>query len=266
MIVIGERINSTRPRISEAIKNRNIAYIAREAKSQADNGADYIDVNCAMTQGDELQDIDWVMSVIQSELKDVNICIDSPNYLAIEKALKSYKGKGSIMINSITGEDERIKTIVPLAGEYNAKLVALTMDNKGMPETAEGRRDIAKNILDRVTKEGFREEDLYFDPLTRPISTEPKQAHEFLKSIPLIKKLGKVKTVCGLSNVSFGLPDRGVINSIFLAMAMQAGLDAAILDPTNKHIVSAIAGARALLCEDEYCAGYIKAYREGKLV
>lgn len=266
MIIIGERINSTRQKIHDAITARNIAYIVKEVTSQLDAGANFIDINCAMTSGDEVQDMDWLVSVIQSAAKGVSLCIDSPNYLAIERALKVYKSDGSLMINSITGEEDRIKRILPLARDNNAKLVALTMDENGMPDTAEGRFEAAKKIFERVTRDGFKAEDLYFDPLIRPISTEPKQAHEFLRSIPMIKSLGGVKTICGLSNVSFGLPNRKVINASFLSMAIHAGLDAAILDPTDKHIISGITAARALLCNDEYCAGYIKAFREGKLV
>lgn len=266
MFIIGERINSTRPRIQEAIKSRNASLIAREARLQADAGACFIDINCAMTSGDEVQDIDWVVSVIQSEIRDVSLCIDSPNYLAIERALKVYKAKGSLMINSITGEEARMKKILPLAKAHNARLVALTMDEAGMPDTAQARFEIAKKIFSRVRSEGFKTEFLYFDPLIRPISTEPHQAREFLKAIPLIKSLGEVKTVCGLSNISFGLPKRSLINSVFLAMAIQSGLDAAILDPLDKAISSGIAATRALLCDDEYCADYIKEFREGKLI
>jgi len=265
MLIIGELINSTRKPVYEAIKVRNAAFILKMATSQLKAGANFIDVNCAVTSGDEVQDMDWIVSVIQSEVEDASICVDSPNYLAIERALKVYKAKGELMINSITAQDKRIARILPLAKEYKAKIVALTMGEKGMPDTASERMEIAKAILEKVRKTGFAIEDIYFDALTRPISTEPKQAKEFLDSIPLIKSLG-VKTICGLSNISFGLPDRRLMNSIFLAMAIQAGLDAAILDPLDKHVVSSISASRALLCEDDYCAEYIKAFREGKLV
>ncbi len=266
MIIIGERINSTRSKINEAIKARNAQFILKEARNQCAAGARFIDINCAVTMGDELQDIDWVISVIQSEIPDVSLCIDSPNYLAIERALKTYSAAGRLFINSITAEDTRIRQIVPLALKYNANLVALTMDETGMPNTAEERFEIARKIFDRVRAEGFPPENIYFDALIRPISTEPVQATEFLRSIPMIKKLDNVKTICGLSNVSFGLPNRGLINSIFLSMAIQAGLDAAILDPTDRQVAMSIAASRALLCQDGYCAEYIKAYREGKLV
>lgn len=265
MIIIGERINSTRAQIQEAIKNRNASLIIKEVARQIDAGAHFIDVNCAMSLGDEIQDMDWVVSVIQSEVKGVSLCIDSPNYLAIERALKVRKAIGEVFINSITGEQPRIDKIVPLAVTYDAKLIALTMTASGMPHTAEERFDTARDILKRVCAKGFKAENLYFDPLIRPISTEPEQAKEFLRSIPMIKSLG-ARTVCGLSNISYGLPDRKVVNSVFLAMAMQSGLDAAILDPTEKQVMSSITASRALLCDDEYCAGYIKAFRSGQLV
>ncbi|MFH1189560.1 MAG: dihydropteroate synthase [Candidatus Omnitrophota bacterium] len=266
MLIIGERINSTRTKIFEAIKARDAAHIAKEAGAQIAAGAGYIDVNCAVTAGDELQDMDWVISVIQSAAPEANICIDSPNYLAIERGLKVCKPKGGLFINSITAEDSRIDKILPLAIKHRTKLVALAMDAGGMPDTAAGRFEIAKRIFDRVKRDGFDTNDLYIDALIRPISTEPAQALEFLKSLKLIKALGNVKTICGLSNVSFGLPDRGLINSIFLSMARAEGLDAAIIDPTEKHIASSLAASRALLGEDEYCAGYIKAFRDGKLI
>lgn len=266
MLIIGERINSTRSKIGEAIKARDAAVILKEAKSQIASGAEYIDVNCAVTAGDELQDIDWTISVIQSEAPGVNICIDSPSYLAIERGLKVYKSTGNLFINSITGEDSRINNILPLAIKYKTKLVALTMTGEGMPDTAAERFEIAKNIVEKAKKAGFDINDLYIDALVRPVSTEPAQAVEFLKAIKMIKGLGGVKTICGLSNVSFGLPDRGLVNSIFLAMAMSEGLDAAIIDPTERHIASSLAASGALLGTDEYCGKYIKAFREGKLV
>lgn len=265
MLIIGERINSTRAHIQEAITARNSAFIVKEARKQIGAGARFIDINCAMSLGDELQDMDWVISVIQSEIPDVSICIDSPNYMAIQKALESYRAKGRLFINSITGEKARIDLIAPLAVKYGASLIALTMGDGGMPNSAQERFEIAKDILEKVTEKGLKAKDIYFDPLIRPISTEPEQAKEFLHSIPMIKSLG-ASTICGLSNISYGLPDRKVINSTFLAMAIQSGLDAAILDPTEKQVISSIAAAEALICKDEYCAEYIKAFREGRLV
>ena len=265
MLIIGERINSTRAQIQEAMKKKDAAFILKEAKKQLAAGATYIDINCAMSLGDEVQDIDWVISVIQAEIKEISISIDSPNHLAIERALKVYNAGGGIFINSITGDESRIGHIVPLAVKYNTRLIALTMGAEGMPHSAEDRMGIAREILTKVVAKGFRPENLYFDPLIRPISTEPEQVKEFLRSLSMIKSLG-AKTICGLSNVSFGLPNRRLVNSTFLSMAIQSGLDAAILDPTEKYVMSSIAASRALLCEDEYCGEYIKAFREGQLI
>jgi len=265
MIIIGERINSTREKVREAISSHDAAFIIKEASTQLKAGAHYIDLNCAVTSGDEVRDIEWVVNTVQDAIPDVNICVDSPNHLAIERALAAYRGKGGLLINSITLDDSRIKNILPLALRYNTKLVALTMDSAGMPDTAEERRDIARKIFDTVKKSGFDTKRLLFDPLIRPVSTEPAQGREFLRSIPLIKSLGAA-TICGLSNISFGLPNRRLINAVFLSMACQAGLDAAILDPLDGNVISAVRAAEALLGEDEYCAGYLRAYRAGILV
>ena len=266
MLIIGERINSTRKGVRDMIAARNAGAILNEAASQAKAGAHFIDVNCAVTSGDELQDIEWVISVMQNAMPDVSVCIDSPDHLAIERALSVFKGTGRIIINSITAEESRCAKILPLALKYGTKLIALTMGGSGMPDTAAERAAIAKSILGRVKAAGFPEEDLYFDPLVRPISTEPGQAKEFLDSIPLIKALGNVKTICGLSNISFGLPNRSLINASFLAMAIERGIDAAIADPLDGRLMSSLSASRALLGLDEYCGDYIRAFREGVLV
>jgi len=266
MLIIGERINSTRKHIREAIKARNGDFIVAEAKQQIAAGADFIDVNCAVTSGDELVDIDWVIGVLRAGCGTFSICIDSPSHPAIERALDVYGSLGQIFINSITGDDKKIKHILPLAIKANARVVALTMNEKGMPDTAEDRFAIAQDIARKADAVGFNPENLYFDPLIRPVAIEPAQGRAFLDAIPLIKSIPGVKTVCGLSNISYGLPKRSLINSMFLAMAFKAGLDAAILDPTDVNISSSLCVSNALLGRDEYCAEYIGAFREGKLV
>ncbi|MFH1996505.1 MAG: dihydropteroate synthase [Candidatus Omnitrophota bacterium] len=265
MVIIGERINSTRKDIQKAIRSKNSSVIVDEAKRQVDHGASVLDVNCAMGLENEHQDLDWTISILNDRFPGIGICIDSPNYRAIEAALKVYKGGGAIFINSITGEDARIDAITPLAVKYNAKVIALTMDERGMPEGVEERAAIAEKILKKTNRHGLKDEALYFDPLVRPLSTEPEQAKALLAAIPAIKKIGGVKTICGLSNISFGLPKRSVINAAFLAMAIYAGLDAGIVDPTDRGIYATIKSATALIGEDEYCAGYIGSFREGKL-
>ena len=263
MLIIGERINSTRPDIQKAIRARNSGLIAGEAKRQFDAGAGIIDINCAVLDN-ELDDIDWVVSVIQSELPSAGICIDSPSYLAIDRALSIYKGKGEVFINSITGEEGRISKIMPLAVKYETNLIALVMDENGMPRSNDERAGIAGKILSAVKKAGFPVERLYLDPLVRPISTEPGQAAEFLNSIKLLKALsGNCRIICGLSNISFGLPNRSLINSIFLSLAIYNGIDAALLDPLDKRVVGALRVSETILGRDEYCREYISAFRKG---
>src|SRR3989338_3284780 len=150
MLIIGERINSTRANIQKAIRLRNAAALAKEAKGQFARGARILDINCAMGLDNEPDDLDWAISVVQSELPLAGVCVDSPNYLAITRALSVYKGGGDVFINSITGEAARIEEILPLALKYNAKLIALTMDENGMPASRLERRDIASRILDAV--------------------------------------------------------------------------------------------------------------------
>ena len=265
MLIIGERINSTRANIQKAIRLRNAAALAKEAKGQFARGARILDINCAMGLDNEPDDLDWAISVVQSELPLAGVCVDSPSCLAITRALSVYKGGGDVFINSITAEAARIEEILPLALKYNAKLIALTMDENGMPASRLERRDIAARILDAVKKKGFDPSRLYFDPLVRPISTEPQQAAEFLGSIPLIKELGGVKTICGLSNISFGLPKRSLVNSAFLTLAASCGLDAAILDPLDKDVSSSIFATEAVLGRDAYCKDYLAAFRKGLL-
>jgi len=263
MLIIGERINSSRPDIQKAIRARDAVSLAQEMRSQFEAGAKVLDINCAMGLDDELDDIDWVTDVLQREIPDAGLCIDSPNCLAIERALTTFKGRGEVFINSVTAEKSKISTILPLAVKHRANLIALVMGEDGMPSTKAQRVEIAAAILAAARHAGLDETRLYFDPLIRPLATEPEQASEVLASIGLIKSLGPVRTICGVSNISYGLPRRSLINSSFLGLALAAGLDAAILDPTDRRIVSAMLASEALLGRDTYCRNYLAAFRKG---
>ena len=263
MLIVGERINSSRKEILEAIKARDTRFIQDEVKRQLNYGADALDVNAAMSREREADDMEWLVNVIQ-EVTDVPLCIDSPNPEAIKRALSVHKGKA--MVNSVTAEKKRINEIIPLVKQYHASVVALTMNEEGMPDTASARLDIAKRILETLLKSEIGREDIYLDPLVRPISTETNQAKEFLCALRLIKEeLTGVRTICGLSNISYGLPKRSLINATFLAMALDCGLDAAIIDPADKMVRASLKASQALLGEDNYCLNYITAAREGKL-
>ncbi|NQT46315.1 MAG: methyltetrahydrofolate cobalamin methyltransferase [Candidatus Omnitrophica bacterium] len=263
MIIIGERINTSRESVSKAVREKDASFIIKEAKRQAEAGANFIDLNCGTLLDNEPDAMAWLVETVQSDL-ELSLCIDSPNAAAIEAGLKVCRKPA--LINSITGEKKRLEEIAPLANKYNASLIALTMDDKGVPSTAQDRVRIAKSLLDSLSKFEINAERIYFDPIVQPISSGPDQGAEFLKAIRLIKELPGAKVVCGLSNISYGLPNRRLINSTLLSMALLAGLDAAILDPLDKSIISNLRASEALLGEDEYCMNYIKSFRENKLI
>lgn len=261
-IKIGERINSSRKTIARALEAKDETLIRGEAKLQEGAGVDMLDVNSAFNSKDEVADMEWLVKIVQEET-NLPLSIDSPDPEAIEAGLKIHKGKA--VVNSTTLENKRAETILPLVKKYNTEVVILTMDEKGMPSNASERVAMAERALKLAEEHGIPAEDLYIDPLVRPISSEPKQALEVIESVKLIKSKYNLKIICGLSNVSFGLPDRSILNAVFLAMMLSAGLDAAILDPIDKKIKAVLKASDALLGKDEFCKEYIKSYRAGEL-
>lgn len=263
MLIVGERINTSRKSILEAVEKRDSGFIEEEAVRQVEAGANLIDINAGNLMERESSSLEWLVNTVQAVV-DTPLCLDSPNPQAIEAALKLHRGKA--LVNSITAEKERVKAILPLVKKYKASVVALTMDEKGMPETGEERVEIANHLLETCKSYGLAPEDVYFDPLVRPIGTEAKQGLAVLQAIKGITSLGEgVHTICGLSNISFGLPQRHLLNRTFLTMALAAGLDAVILDPSDKHLMATLKAAEALLGKDEFCLKYITASREGEL-
>ena len=262
MLIVGERINSSRPDIKAAISNHDSTFILNEAKQQVTEGAIMVDVNCGTSMDKELEDMLWLIKTIQGEI-DVSLCIDSPSADVLKEALSVHKGRA--MINSITAEKARYEKILPFCKDSDCLIVALTMDERGTPNTAEERFEVATIIMEICQEYGIVKDRLYFDPLIRPISTEGGQAKEVLKAIRLIKELG-LQTIAGLSNISFGLPNRRLINRTFLAMAYAHGLDACIIDPSDTSLMSCITASSAILGHDQYSMNYIGAFRENKLV
>lgn len=263
MIIVGERINSSRKPILRAIEKRDMDFIAREAKAQAEAGANFIDVNAAARLGQEEEDIKWLVETVQGAV-EVPLCIDSPNPKAIKAGLEAYQGKA--LVNSISGESERAEAILPLVKSHGCAVVGLTMDDRGMPKTAQERCEIAQAIVEMVESQGIPRDDIYLDPLVRCISAEADQGQAFLDAVGMIKDaIPGVHVICGLSNISYGLPNRSLLNRAFLALSMTKGLDAAIIDPTDQKLMSILRAARTLLNQDEFCLEYITAHREGKL-
>ncbi len=263
MFVVGERINTSRKSILEALKNKDSCFIQEEVTRQVKAGANMIDINAGNLMERETSSVEWLVKIVQ-EVVDTPLCLDSPNPQAIEAALKLHRGKA--LVNSITGEKERAEAILPLIKKYKASVVALTMDERRMPETSQERMEIARRLLQLIKSYGIPPQDVYFDPLVRPIGTEARQGLAVLEAIEGIMSLGEgVHTICGLSNISFGLPNRRLLNRTFLSMSIEAGLDAVILDPLDKHLMASLKAAEALLNKDEFCMKYISASREGVL-
>lgn len=262
MLIIGELINTSRKLIKEAVVKKDAEYIQKIAADQVAAGANYVDVNCGTMISGEVETMEWLVNIVQ-EAVQVPLCIDSPNPKAIEAGLKLAR-YGQPMINSITGEKERYAEILPLVLNYKAKVVALCMDDTGMPETALDRMKVAKNLYESLTMVGVPETDIYFDPLVKPVSTGDGSGLEVLETVKLITlEYPNVHKVCGLSNISFGLPNRKILNQLFVVQTMTMGMDSYILNPLDKSMMGTVYASETLLGKDAYCTGYLKAYRRG---
>lgn len=263
MIIIGERINSSRKAICDALRSHDASTLQMEAKIQLDAGAHYIDCNAAaLGIEEEPQILSWAVKVIQESV-NAPICIDSPNPDAIAEALKVHRGRA--LINSITAEEKKLSLLLPIVIEHNALVIALCMDDAGMPKDADGRLDIATRLIDALTEAGVSEDDIFVDPLVLPIALDGEIGRVIIETIAQLKKrFPKVHTVIGLTNISHGMPQRRWLNRAFLAMAMAAGLDSVICDPTDKALMALMFASEALLGRDEFCMNYINAARCGR--
>lgn len=263
MFIVGERINTSRKAIAPAVESRDVEFIQKVAREQVEAGADMVDVNAGTLVGGEPDALAWLVEVVQQAV-DVPLCLDSPNPAALERALPLHRGKA--LINSITAERARFEAIAPLVKKYECSVVGLCMDDEGLPESAARRVEIADRLIADLGAMGVPESDIYIDPLVRPISTESNAALTVLETIATIRGRHKeVHFICGLSNVSFGLPLRKLLNQAFLVLCMGAGLDGAILDPLDSGLMSLLRASEALLGRDDYCLHYIEAFRAGKL-
>ena len=256
--IIGERINPTGKKLfKEALRNNDIDYILKEAIGQVESGADILDVNVGLTEIDEEETMKKVIKEIQSII-DAPLQIDSNNPKVIEKALRVYNGKA--IVNSVNGEDKVLDNLLPLIKKYGAAVVALTLDDKGIPKKAEERLKIAEKIVNKALDYGMKREDIFIDCLVLTASAQQEDVRETLKAVTLVKEKLKVKTILGVSNISFGLPNRELINKTFLAMSLQSGLDLPILNPNNKEMINIINAFKVLNNQDIGAANYIEMY------
>ncbi|NYE58508.1 methyltetrahydrofolate cobalamin methyltransferase [Carboxydothermus ferrireducens] len=262
MLIVGELINASRKQIADFIKDRNVAEIQKVAKDQWEAGADYIDVNAGIFVGEEAELLRWLVQIVQ-EVVDAPCSIDSPDPQAIEAALSVHKGIA--MINSISLEKERFEKLLPIIAGSDLKVIALCMSDEGMPETTEERVKVADKLINALVQNNIKEENIYVDPLVQPIATNHIFGKEFLNAIDEItKRFPTVHTMCGLSNVSYGLPNRKFLNQTFAVMAIAKGLDGLIINPLDKEMMARIIAAETLIGRDLYCSNYLKAYRDKK--
>ncbi|EJP6472372.1 homocysteine S-methyltransferase family protein [Clostridium botulinum] len=256
--IIGERINPTGKKLfKEALRNNDIDYILKEAMSQVECGADILDVNVGLPEINEEETMKKVIKEIQSII-DIPLEIDSNNPEVIEKALRIYNGKA--IVNSVNGEGKVLDNVLPLIKKYGAAVVGLTLDDKGIPKKAEERLKIAEKIINKALEYGIKRKDIFIDCLVLTASAQQEDVRETVKAVALVKEKLNVKTILGVSNISFGLPNRELINKTFLAMSLQAGLDLPILNPNNKEMINIINAYKVLNNEDKGAANYIEKY------
>jgi 5-methyltetrahydrofolate--homocysteine methyltransferase len=264
MLVIGERINATRAGIKEALLRRDVEAIRKEASRQAAAGADYLDVNGGTSPGEELSNLLWLCEVVQ-EAVALPLAIDSASPAVIAAGLQAHR-HGRALVNSISMEKGKHESILPLVKEHGAMVVALAMDDTGIPRTAGDRLRVVERIVAEAGRHGLSLADVFVDPLVMALSADQSAGTLVLEVLQGIRQhWPELQTACGLSNISFGLPQRGLLNRTFLALLMAHGLSAAILDPLDQKLMTTVTAGRALLGQDEFCMAYLRAYREGKL-
>lgn len=260
--IIGERLNPTgRELLKNALKNGTYDYIINLAMEQINAGAEILNVNVGLPDIDEATIMPKTLKEIQSVI-DTPLQIDSSNIEALEKGLRYYNGK--TIVNSVNGKEESLQKILPIVKKYGACIVGLTLDENGIPNTAQERFEIAKKIVDRAENQGIKKEDIFIDCLSLTVSAQQSEAMETLKCIKMVKEELGVKTILGVSNISFGVPNRKAINSAYLTLALEYGLDLPIINPNEDGIMEAINSFKVLKNIDKHCQNYIEKYNDIK--
>ncbi len=258
--VVGERINPTgKKRLQQALRDGDSAYPCTQAVAQAEAGAQVLDVNAGLPGIDEAATLEQLIKDLQA-VTDLPLQLDSSNPEALSRALRIYNGKP--IVNSVNGETETLEKILPLCKKYGAAVVGLALDKGGIPPTVEGRVAIARRIVDAAHAAGIPDEDIYIDCLCLTASAQQEGATQTLQALARCKKELGVRTVLGVSNISFGLPCRGYLNTTFLTMAMSAGLDLAIMNPNTPEMMAAVRAYRVLTCQDPQSTDYVAAYAD----
>lgn len=262
MIIVGEKLNGSIKSVAQAIQSRNAEFVRDLATRQLERRADYIDI-CSGVPERDAEVLGWMIDLIQTDHPDVRFSIDSSNPDTILSCMQKCRNPG--MINSVSLETGKIEKILPVAAEMKGwNIIALLMDNNGIPETVEKRMENFENLIKKTKEFGIAENRLFIDPLVFSVATTPESFLNFINTSKQIRETHPdIHIISGLSNISFGLPYRKAINHAFLIGAMLNGMDSAIMDPLNADMLGGIYATEALTNLDEYCIEYLEAYRDG---
>lgn len=259
--VIGERINTTLKKVKAAVTDRDADYIQNDVRMQTEAGATYIDVNAGARIGHEEGDMRWLLDVVQGAT-DLPLCLDSPDPAILEMAYGLVKRKP--MINSISLEKDRFESMIKYLEGKECSIIALCMDDSGMPKSAGDIIARAHSLVGELEKIGFKRDDIYLDPLVQPMGVDIANGNMAMDAVrTIMTELEGVHTTGGLSNISFGLPQRRIVNRVFMAMMIASGFDSAIMDPLDKDLMALTLTADMLAGNDEYCMNFIRATRAG---
>ncbi len=259
-VVIGERINPTgRKLLAEEMKNGDYSRVQSDALAQVAAGAQVLDVNAGIPLADEPAILAESIRLLQS-ITDVPLCIDSSIVEALEAGLEAYEGKA--LLNSVTGEDERLERVLPLVKKFGCAVVAISNDDTGISEDPDVRFDVAKKIVQRAADHGIPASDVVVDPLVMPIGAINSAGRQVMDIVKRLRDELKVNTTCGASNLSFGLPNRNGLNAAFIPMAIAAGMTSAITNPLHSELMQAVRGANVVMGNDPECAAWIRQYRD----
>ena len=259
-VIIGERINPTgRKILAEEMKNGDYSRVESDARAQIAAGALMLDVNAGIPLADEPRILAESIRLVQS-ITDAPLSIDSSVVAALEAGLDAYQGKP--LLNSVTGEDERLESVLPLVKKYGAAVVAISNDEAGISENPDERFDVAKKIVERAADFGIHYSDIVVDPLVMPVGAVNSAGRQVLHLVKRLREELKVNTTCGASNFSFGIPNRKGMDGTFLSMAIAAGLTSAITNPLHEEVMQAVMGANVVMGYDNNCARWLKKYRQ----
>lgn len=261
MIVIGEKINASVPVVGKAIDRRDAGFIRELARAQTDAGADYLDV-CTAGRAEELLDLEWLIDIVQHE-SGLPLCIDSADVRVLIDGMRA-TGRPTGIVNAVSGDDDAMDALFPRIAETQWSCIAALRDSSGVPRTTAERMRIFHRVIAGARAHGIAPDRLFIDPLVCSVGVDGSCLPTFAECTRLIKREEpSVHVTSGLSNVSYGLPARKMVNMAFLALAMRTGMDSAIMDPTNPDLNGVLHATAALLGEDEFCLDYIEAYRDG---